>query len=53
MEVRLFSKEEILWNEIAFSSSEFALKKYLENPDVETVHLGYFDPNKANRQAWG
>jgi len=52
-EVKLFPKDKIPWKEMAFSSTEYALKKYLENPDSETVHLGTFDPNSLNQRAWG
>ncbi|MEH0155142.1 NUDIX hydrolase [Limibacter armeniacum] len=42
LEVKLFDFDEIPWDEIAFESSTFALKKYLKNPDSEKVHIGYF-----------
>lgn len=43
-EVRLFAKEEIPWSDIAFSSTDFALKKYFENPDYPGVHIGTYWP---------
>lgn len=40
-EVQLFKPEEIPWAEIAFQSTAFALKKYLEyGPDYQGVHIG-------------
>lgn len=47
LEVRLFSEDEIPWDEIAFSSSRFALKKFFEfGWDVEKVHQGSRPANK-------
>lgn len=42
LEVRLFSEEEIPWEEMAFTSSTFCLKKYFEDRKngVRKVHLG-------------
>ena len=40
LEVRLFELDEIPWDELAFHSNIFALKKYLENPDYKGVHHG-------------
>lgn len=39
-EVKLLSENEIPWDEIAFSSTEFALKKYFEDPGFTGVHRG-------------
>lgn len=40
-EVKLFAPDEIPWDEIAFTSSTFALNKYLEfGSDFEGIHLG-------------
>lgn len=40
LDARLFSEDEIPWDEIAFHSVEFALRKYLEaGKDGETVHI--------------
>ncbi len=49
LEVRLFEKDEIPWNEIAFHSSTFALKKYFEyGKSHEGVHLGSYE----GKQKW-
>ncbi len=41
LEVQLFAPDKIPWNNIAFQSTTFALKKYLENPaDFQGVHIG-------------
>lgn len=42
--VQLFRKEDIPWNEIAFSSTTFALTKFFEDPDYPGVHFGTFWP---------
>ncbi|MES2628233.1 MAG: NUDIX hydrolase [Bacteroidota bacterium] len=39
-EVKLFAEHEIPWNEIAFSSTAFALKKYFEHPSHTGTHIG-------------
>ncbi len=43
LEVRLFKAAEIPWNELAFSSTEFALRKYIDSPDFQGVHIGSSD----------
>ena len=44
LEVRLFSEDEIPWDEIAFQSSTFALKKYFEfGKDFPGVHIGSYE----------
>ncbi len=49
LEVRLFEKEEIPWEDIAFHSSTYALEKYLEHGlDYPGVHLGSYD----GKQKW-
>jgi len=40
LDVKLFDLDEIPWNELAFHSNVFTLKKYLENPDSTVVHHG-------------
>ena len=41
-EVGLFTEDEIPWNEIAFSSTEFALRKYFEQGINYTgTHIGH------------
>ncbi len=48
MECRLFEEHEIPWNEMAFASSTFALRRYfrdLKNKSTE-VHLGTYPENK-------
>lgn len=42
LEVRLFKEEEIPWEELAFRSTEFALRSYFEDrrSGVERTHLG-------------
>lgn len=43
LEVQLFLPEEIPWDEIAFSSSEFAIRKYLEHgADYSGIHIGSY-----------
>lgn len=39
-DVRLFAPEEIPWNDLAFYSNYFALRKYLDEPDYTGVHYG-------------
>ncbi len=41
-EVKLFSKSEIPWDEIAFTSTTYALKKYFENPKSKVTHIGSY-----------
>lgn len=49
LEVRLFEKEEIPWEDIAFHSSTYALEKYIEHGlDYPGVHLGSYD----GKQKW-
>jgi len=45
LEVQLFSEAEIPWNDIAFPSSRFTLKRYFEDQKkgIRQVHLGRFD----------
>ncbi len=44
LEVDLFSPEEIPWADMAFSSSTFALEKYIAEKDYTGVHLGSHQP---------
>lgn len=49
LEVELLTEEEIPWGEIAFTSTEFALKKYFEyrnQRDFHGVHIGMLDRKK-------
>jgi ADP-ribose pyrophosphatase YjhB (NUDIX family) len=39
-EVQLITREEIPWDQIAFSSTAYALKKYFDDPDYCGVHIG-------------
>jgi len=49
LEVRLFEKAEIPWDEIAFHSSTYALEKYYEfGKDYPGVHIGSYD----GKQKW-
>jgi ADP-ribose pyrophosphatase YjhB (NUDIX family) len=49
LEVRLFNKDEIPWNDIAFHSSTFALEKYFQyGKDYQGVHIGSYD----GKQKW-
>ena len=49
LEVQLFKKDEIPWDEIAFHSSTYALEKYLEHgKDYQGVHVGSYD----GKQKW-
>lgn len=41
-EVSLFSKEDIPWGEIAFSSSEYALKRWVEDPNSDKTYIGFY-----------
>lgn len=45
LEVRLFSEEEVPWEEIAFTSSVFSLKKYFADRKrgIHQLHLGRLD----------
>jgi ADP-ribose pyrophosphatase YjhB (NUDIX family) len=40
LESRLFAIDEIPWDELAFNSNHFALRRYTANPDFTGVHLG-------------
>ena len=44
-EIELFTEAEIPWNDIAFPSSKFTLKKFFEDrkKGIREVHLGRFD----------
>lgn len=43
LEVRLFAENEIPWKELAFSSSRFALEKYVQYKDrYEGIHIGTY-----------
>lgn len=49
IEVKLFGKEEIPWDDIAFHSTTFALEKYLKHGiDYQGVHIGSY----AGKQKW-
>lgn len=49
LEVRLFEKDEIPWDDIAFHSSTYALKKYFEfGKDYKGVHIGSYN----GKQKW-
>ena len=49
LEVRLFSRDEIPWDAIAFHSSIYALEKFLEfGPDFQGIHLGSYN----GKQKW-
>ena len=41
-EVKLFNKDEIPWDTIAFSSISFCLKQFIEKPDSLNTHIGHF-----------
>lgn len=41
-EVRFFKFNEIPWDEIAFTSSKFAIQKFLENQDSTQTHIGSY-----------
>ena len=45
LDVKLFSPEEIPWQEIAFPSSVFALRKYLQDKEkgIKAAHLGRWE----------
>jgi ADP-ribose pyrophosphatase YjhB (NUDIX family) len=42
----LFRRNEIPWNEVAFSSVEFTLQHYFANPDSSQIHLGAYTTNR-------
>lgn len=42
LEIRLFHQTNIPWNEIAFTSTQFALEKYFAYRHYEGTHLGCF-----------
>lgn len=49
LEVKLFEKDEIPWDDIAFHSSTYALEKYFEfGKDYQGVHIGSYD----GKQKW-
>ena len=49
LEVRLFEKDEIPWDAIAFHSTTFALEKYFEfGKGYQGVHIGSYD----GKQKW-
>jgi ADP-ribose pyrophosphatase YjhB (NUDIX family) len=49
LDVKLFSPNEIPWEDIAFHSTTYAVEKYLEyGLDYHGVHLGSYD----GRQKW-
>jgi ADP-ribose pyrophosphatase YjhB (NUDIX family) len=46
LDVKLFDFDNIPWEEIAFSSSKFAIKKYMDyGENYEGVHFGTFSPS--------
>ncbi len=40
LEAELFEPHRIPWDHIAFSSTTFALERYLAEPERETPHIG-------------
>lgn len=48
LEVELFSREEIPWNEIAFPAIEFSLQRYFEKSAENHVHMGAYYGKKKN-----
>lgn len=44
-EVRLFHPEELPFEDLAFTSNQFAIRNYLENPNFDGVHYGHYDKN--------
>ncbi len=44
-EVKFFAEDEIPWDELAFTSTEFALKKYFENTHALESHVGSIHTN--------
>ena len=44
LEVRLFEETHLPWNQLAFSSNEFALRKYLADKHFSGVHIGSLIP---------
>ncbi len=46
-EIRFFASEEIPWDEIAFSSNAFAIKKYIEHGKADKItHVGSYFKDK-------
>ena len=49
-EVKLFSPDDIPWDDIAFHSTRFAIEKYLEHgPEFQGVHVGTYQGNEKWR----
>ena len=49
LEVKLFTQDEIPWDDIAFHSTSYALQKYYDHGmDYEGVHIGSYD----GKQKW-
>ena len=46
LEVALFEEKEIPWDELVFSSSRYAFKKYFQNPSEVQTHQGLYVPSK-------
>ena len=46
LDLRLYSEDEIEWEKLAFSSVEFALKKYFHDPHNLQVHCNALDFNR-------
>jgi ADP-ribose pyrophosphatase YjhB (NUDIX family) len=49
LEIKLFSQNEIPWNEIAFTSTKFALEKYFSHQNHLGTHLGQYILPKDGR----
>jgi len=51
LEVRLFRREEVPWDEIAFRAITFSLQRYFEDQADDKVHLGAYYGMK--KPSWG
>lgn len=48
LEVKLFDIKDIPWNQLAFSSSKFALEKYIEYKEsYPGIHIGTYHPAES------
>ncbi|MBB6459016.1 NUDIX hydrolase [Flammeovirga kamogawensis] len=48
IDVELFEIEDIPWDSIAFESTTFAIKKYIENPTNTTANIGHLIKEKLH-----
>jgi ADP-ribose pyrophosphatase YjhB (NUDIX family) len=46
LEIQLFSESNIPWNDLAFPSNHYTLKKFFNNREFQGVHIGQFNLKK-------